>query len=115
MGIFKKNKNNKENNIKDLRFKAPSTSFDNMAYVIVRDSSDEQIFEICDTILGGKAVLANFTKISTSDANMMMLFISGVIYATNGKCFKLGNRMYLFAKKEELEDGSINQYYEDSR
>jgi len=92
-----------------------STSFDNMSYVLVRDGSDEQLLEICDTILSGKAVLANFNKIWSSDANMMLSFISGVIYAVEGEYFKIEPKLFLFARKEELEDGSLYQYIEDTR
>ena len=89
------------------------TSFDKMEYFIIQDKSNDEMFKLCDTILSGRPVLANFDKISTADCNYMLAFISGVVYATEGETLKLGNKLYLFARKEEYEDGSLLQYVED--
>ena len=118
MGLFKKkNKTNDYTGYKNSKGRqAPTlTSFDNMTYVIVRDSSDKQLLEICDTVLGGKAVLANFNKISPTDANMMLAFISGVVYAKDGVIEKIESKLFLFGRKEEFEYGSFYQYIEDSK
>lgn len=118
MGLFKKNKKkDKKNDLygENLKQRSALTSFDNMAYIIVRNNSDDQLFEICDTILSGKAVLANFNKISSSDANMMLSFISGVLYALDGEYHQIEVKLFLFGRKEEFEDGSLYQYVEDSK
>lgn len=91
------------------------TSFDRMEYSIVSDNSKEALFQICDTILSGKAVLANFDKLDPEDANDMLNFISGVVYATEGKIFKIDEKIFLFGRKEEFEDGSLYQYVEDTK
>ncbi len=112
MGLFGKNKKKQQHNMDKVQ---GITAFDNMAYIIVSDNSDEQLLNICDTILSGKAVLANFNKISSTDANSMLSFIAGVIYAIEGECFKIESKLFLFARKEELEDGSLYQYVEDTK
>lgn len=91
------------------------TSFDRMEYFIVQENNEEELFKICDTIIGGRAVLANFDKLDDDNANEMLLFISGVVYATDGRTFKLDSRLFLFARKEEYEDGSLLQYIEDTQ
>lgn len=91
------------------------TSFDRLQYFTVANSSQEQLMEMCDIILGGKAILANFDQINSEEANFMLSFISGVVYATQGEIFKLDNKLFLFGRKEEFEDGSLHQYVEDSR
>lgn len=90
------------------------TTFDRLEYIAVNNSSREEMFRICDIILGGRAVLANFDKIDDDDANEMLLFISGVVYATEGQTFKISSRLFLFGRKEEYEDGSLLQYVEDT-
>lgn len=89
------------------------TSFDRMEYFIIQEKSNEEMFKLCDTILGGKPVLANFDKLPVADCNYMLSFISGVVYACDGETLKLGNKLFLFARKEEYEDGSLRQYVED--
>ncbi|HEY8396169.1 MAG TPA: cell division protein SepF [Bacilli bacterium] len=123
MGIFKLKK--KINNIEITEYNNKEkggkkrssllTSFDRMEYSIVTDNSQETLFHICDTILSGRAVLANFDKLEPEDANNMLNFISGVVYATEGKIFKIDEKIFLFGRKEEFEDGSLYQYVEDTK
>lgn len=89
------------------------TTFDRMEYYTAEIGDEEEMFKICDTILSGKAVLANFDKLEAEKANHILAFISGVVYATEGQIFKLDNRLFVFGRKEEYEDGSLLQYIED--
>ena len=89
------------------------TAFDRMEHFIMQEKSNEEMMKLCDTILSGKPVLANFDKLSAADSNFMLAFISGVVYACDGETLKVGNKLYLFARKEEYEDGSLKQYVED--
>ncbi len=114
MGLFSKKKD-KEQETKKYNQKALLTSFDLMEYFIVKDRSNEELFKLCDTILSGKPVLANFDKISVNDCNYILAFMSGVVYATEGQVVKVSERLYLFARKEEFQDGSLKEYVEDIR
>lgn len=125
MGIFKKKKeklNKVEftdyNNHKSKSNKRRSsllTSFDRMEYSIVTEHSNDVLLKICDTVLSGKAVLANFDKIDAEGANEMLSFISGVVYAKEGEIYKLDDKLFLFGRKEEFEDGSLYSYVEDTK
>lgn len=105
----RKNKKNEEKNKQLL------TAFDKMVYYIFQEGDDsrEEMFKLCDNILNGKPVLANFDKVSVADSNFMLAFISGVVYACEGETIQVGNKLFLFARKEEYEDGSLMQYVED--
>ncbi len=112
MGIF--SKKNKKNQPTDFnRGKGLMTSFDKMVYFVMEERSNEEMFRLCDTILASKPVLANFDKLTAEDCNYMLAFISGVIYTCDGETIRLGDRLFLFARKEEYEDGSLRQYVED--
>lgn len=126
MGLFRKKRRKEKlnriefteyNNYKSKNKKRSSllTSFDRMEYSIVTEHSQEVMMKICDTILSGKAVLANFDKISPEGANEMLSFISGVVYAKEGEIYKLDDRLFLFGRKEEFEDGSLYSYVEDTK
>ena len=109
--MFGSRKNKKNNEVKNKQL---LTAFDKMEYFIVEQRSNEDLFKICDTILSGRPVLANFDRLtSTADCNFMLSFISGVVYATGGEAVQVGTKLYLFARKEEYEDGSLKQYIED--
>lgn len=113
MGIFKKNKG--KNNQYEVKNVTGITSFDNMYYTIVANNSEEQLLHITNTMLSGRAVLANFNKLSSSDANSMLAFIGGAVYAVGGQTYKIEPKLFLFARKEEYEDGSLYQYIEDTK
>jgi hypothetical protein len=123
MGLFKKNQKKKLEFTEYSNYKGKGgkkhasllTSFDRMEYSIVSENSQEILLKICDQILSGKAVLANFDKLDSQDANDMLSFISGVVYAKEGEIYKLDNKLFLFGRKEEFEDGSLYQYVEDSK
>ena len=118
MGLFSKKKA-RQIHLKDFSSNGNSggilTSFDRIQHLVVQNNSQEQLLSICDTILNGRAVLANFDKINANDANYMLSFISGVVYATEGEIFKIDNKLFLFGRKEEFADGSLHQYIEDTK
>lgn len=102
------NSNNSQNNVS-------YTSFERMQHFAVHNNSQKTLFEICDTIKKGRAVLVNFDKIKTEEANYMLAFISGVVYALDGENFKVENKMFLFGTKEVFEDGSLYAYIEETK
>ena len=104
-GLKKKNKNEKKNQL--------LTAYDRLETVFVSSRSNEEMFKISDAILSGKPVLANFDRLEIKDSNYMLAFISGVVYASDGETIQVGPKLFLFARKEEYEDGSLKQYVED--
>lgn len=118
MGLFKKKKDKYKISSYDqgeVKNKSRMTAFDKIKYESVKDSSDETLFNLCDMILDGYPVLAQFDKVPLEDANKMLSFISGVVYATDGRIMKLDAKLFLMARREEFEDGSLFQYYEDNK
>ena len=46
-------------------------------------------------------------------ANKMIGFLSGVVYALEGKTFFTDDKTILFASKKNFEDGSLNQFIKE--
>lgn len=118
MGLFKRKSEKYKISSYDqnqVKNQSRMTAFDKIKYESVKDNSDETLFNLCDLILEGYPVLAQFDKITLDEANRMLSFISGVVYATDGRIMKLDSRLFLMARKEEFEDGSLFQYYEDNK
>lgn len=114
----------KKNKPEDKKNKQLLTAFDRMVYFIFQGQENEsdseykqkvrqEMFKICDTILSGKPVLANLDNIDLDECNFMLAFISGVVYACDGESIQISKKLFLFARKEEYEDGSLKQYVED--
>ena len=108
MALFKRKEKDNTDPKKQLM-----TAFDRMQYFIMEERNDEEMYQLCDMILSGKPVLVNLDKIPVSDCNYILSFVSGVVYATRGEVIKVGERLYLFARREEFEDGSLHQYVEE--
>ena len=96
---------------KETKQKALLTSFDLMQTKTVLSS--EELLDLCDVVLGGRALLANFERIPVSDANRMLAFLSGAVYALNGQVHQTGPHTFLFAGEKEYLDGTLKQYIED--
>lgn len=101
MSLFKRN----------LKIKSLLSSFDRMQSETVL--SKDQLLDLCDVIINNRALLVNFEKMSIEDANYMLTFLSGAVYALGGEVHKTGPKTFLFAKAEEYIDGTLKQYIED--
>ncbi|HHU21017.1 MAG TPA: cell division protein SepF [Acholeplasma sp.] len=91
------------------------TSYDRMKYYTVSYGTEAEIFDIANFVLSGRPVLANFNDIPSKEANQMLSFLAGVVYATEGEICQISDTLFLFARKEEYEDGSLYQYIQDTK
>lgn len=112
MALFKKRKDNKVGNADDIN-NTTMTAFDKIQFIAVEDSSDDTLLDISNKILDGYPVLVNFEKLGLQESNNMLSFLSGVVYATEGQTLRIQPRLFLLGRKEEFEDGTLYQYYED--
>ncbi len=91
------------------------TAYDRLIIYDVPDSSDETLYYMSDKILSGTPILANFSNVDVNQINLMLSFLSGVVYAKQGRTRKFRKFLFLFGGKEEFEDGSLDKFYEDYR
>ena len=50
---------------------------------------------IASQILGGEAVIVNFTQIDEAQAKRILDFLGGVVYAVNGEIERIGQSIFL--------------------
>ncbi|MDD3382483.1 MAG: cell division protein SepF [Bacilli bacterium] len=115
MKLFKKTKKMKFNEYKNTRSRGIMTSYEKMNYFFIQDSSDTELFKIAKSILAGFPALVGLEKVEKRRANEVLAFLTGVVFAHEGDYIKMDEKIYLFAKKEEFEDGSLRQYVKDSK
>ncbi len=87
------------------------SSFERMEHRIVEDKGE--LLELCDVIIGGRALLANFEKLSLDDANYMLTFLSGAVYALAGEVHKTHPKTFLFGSSAEYKDGTLNEFLKE--
>lgn len=67
-----------------------------MEVKIVQPTSFEDSQEICNTLLESKPVVVNLEGFDPDDAQRIMDFISGCIYAINGKYHQISKYIFIF-------------------
>ena len=64
---------------------------------IISPSSFEDSQEICNKLLSGRPVVVNLEGFDPDDAQRIMDFISGCIYAINGKYNQIAKYIFIFS------------------
>lgn len=64
---------------------------------IMKPSSFEDSQDICDLLLTGRAVVVNLEGFDPMDAQRIMDFISGAVYAINGKLHQISKYIFIFS------------------
>ena len=68
-----------------------------MEVKIIQPTSFEDSQEICNTLLEAKPVVVNLEGFDPDDAQRIMDFISGCIYAINGKYHQISKYIFIFS------------------
>lgn len=87
------------------------SSFDRLEHRIVNDRGE--LLDLCNVLLEGRALLANFEKVSVEDANYMLTFLSGAVFALKGEVHKIHTKTFLFGSEAEYQDGTLKQYLKE--
>lgn len=69
----------------------------NLEVCIVKPSSFEDSQEVCDILLDGRACVVNLEGFDADDAQRIMDFISGCIFAIDGKLHRISKYIFIFA------------------
>ncbi|MCH5252133.1 MAG: cell division protein SepF [Lachnospiraceae bacterium] len=64
---------------------------------IIKPTSFEDSQEICNMLLAGQPVVVNLEGFDPDDAQRIMDFISGCIYAINGKYHQISKYIFIFS------------------
>lgn len=109
MGLFGK-KNNEYEEARD-NFNSPKQSFASERIIMEQIIDDDQrAAELVDKMKDGCPLILNFEKLNTTAVNKLLAFFTGACYALDGNIIKINNLSYLFARKEEFIDGSLQEF-----
>lgn len=101
MGIFsKKNK-----------IEATNVEFDQLKFFRVTDS--KMIYDYADMIMRRLPIVLNFTDCLISEANEVLVFLTGVLYACDGEIIKIQDKIYLMAQKSDLLGPTLTKFVND--
>ncbi len=68
-----------------------------MGIKVMKPTSFEDSQDICDVLLAGKATIINLEGFNVDLAQRVMDFISGAVYAVNGKLHQISNYIFIIS------------------
>ena len=107
MAIFKKKGNEYEDASK--RLNTSSMAVDKLIIEQMVDD-DELAAKYVDNLKNGCPLIINFDGLGDFAANKMLAFLTGATYAVEGKTIKINETTYLFARRVEFLDGSLQRF-----
>jgi len=88
-------------------------AFDKVEFVLFNNDID--VLKTADKLLEGRPLIVNFEEFDKIEANKILTFLSGVIYALDGEIEQIQERIFLFATKEDYKDGSLRKFVREHK
>ncbi|HOO44125.1 MAG TPA: cell division protein SepF [Bacillota bacterium] len=101
MGVFSKNK----------KIEATDVDFEDLKFFRVTDS--KAIYDYAEMIMHRHPIVLNFTDCLISEANEVLMFLSGVLFACDGEIVKIQDKIYLMAQKSDLLGATLTKFIND--
>ncbi|MFA5471379.1 MAG: cell division protein SepF [Acholeplasmataceae bacterium] len=112
MGLFGKKKNNKD--IDDsLNIQPKESTYDKIVFEKLSSDDDPYLTHLADQMIDGCPLILNFEPLDIDQANKVIAFFSGVVYAIKGEIVLIKEKVFMFANKEVYKDGSMEQFLKD--
>jgi|SRR5690554_5834203 len=89
------------------------TAFDRIIFEDLDTDEDDYIVSLANEVINGNPLVINFEKLDVDEANKVIAFLSGVIFAVGGKIERINSRIFLFARTQEFKDGTLKQFVAD--
>lgn len=107
MGLFGKKKNEYEEAKQNLN--QITRASDRLVMEQLNDD-DQKAADLVDMLKDGNPLILNFEKLEPLAVNKLLAFFAGACYALEGKSIKINEKIYLFARKVDFFDGSLQRF-----
>lgn len=107
MALFKK---------RGYEYEAASKGLNNTSMAVDRMiieqmvDDDELAAKYVDNLKSGSPLILNFDGLGDFAANKMLAFFAGAAYAVEGRTVKINETTYLFARRVDFLDGSLQRF-----
>lgn len=106
MGLFrKKNKKTDQTKVELTR--------DQIIFEKLESDQDQYLTSLADQMTEGKPLILNFDPLNIDQANKVIAFFSGVVYAIKGDIVQIQEKVFMFANKDVYLDGSMEEFLKD--
>ena len=90
-----------------------NVDFDDLTFVKVNDNKD--VYKYAEIIMHRQPIVLSFADCLISEANEVLMFLTGVLYACDGEIVKIKDKVYLMAQKSDLLGPTLNKFINDYR
>ena len=87
------------------------SAFQLLERVIVH--SESQLLDLANLLKDERPILCSFELLDVKEANKMIGFLSGVVYAMDGITSLTDEKTILFAPQSTLADGTLQQFIKE--
>lgn len=101
MGLFKK----------EPKTVATDVDFEDLKFYRIQDTSG--IYDYAEMIMHRLPIVLNFSDCTIPEANEVLMFLTGVLYACDGEIVKIQDRIYLMAQKTDLNGPTLQKFIHD--
>ncbi len=98
----------KKNNEKELQ-EFDTVAKDRILFEVIAND-DGRMAVLVDKLKQGTPLVLCFEKLDIDAGNKMLAFLQGAIYAIDGETRKITDDTYLFARKVDFQDGSLDEF-----
>ncbi|MCR3905795.1 MAG: cell division protein SepF [Tenericutes bacterium] len=110
MGLFSfgKKKKNEDQSNEDNEIMSDKIIFENLL-----TDEDQYITGLAEKMINGHPLILNFEPLDIDQANKVIAFLSGVIYAIHGEIANVQEKVFMFAASDVYDDGSMEEFLKD--
>jgi cell division inhibitor SepF len=108
MGLFSKNKKNKA----DVKTEKVPTS-EKIIFEKLKSDDDKYLTGLADQLMEGHPLILSFDELDIDQANKVIAFLSGIVYAIHGEILNVKEKVFMFASQEVYEDGSMDDFLKE--
>ena len=112
MGLFGKKKDDLKE-YEDFASKSKTPTGPAADRIVMEQLIDEEakLLDLANQLKDGHPLIVDFGKIKTDAAlNKSLAFLSGVAYALDGKIVTLNETIFVFARKTDFIDGTLQEF-----
>lgn len=114
MGLFGKNKRKKQMHEQDgLNLESKESTYERIIFEKLSSDDDDYLTHLADQMMEGAPLILNFEPLDIDQANKVIAFFSGIIYAIKGEIVHVQEKVFMFANKDVYKDGSMDPFLKD--
>jgi len=91
-------------------FKEAATVSADRLIMTKMEDDDQQAAKLADSLMAGEPLVINFEGLDLLSENKMLAFFTGVTYAMGANPKKINKTTYMFARREDYLDGSLQDF-----